>query len=159
MGPKKNPDDPKWMPPSPPGGSHPKSPAAKSHDLSRPKCCVVCMRVVVKSPALNDTIKNGINGLFSVHFDYSDRRVPLGICATCQRGIYEYNKTGINSRKLVLVHRSFDHITIPPATRSEQVCTCEICTIVAKGPIKAGNFKKFAGSAKNHWALSQKIPP
>ena len=138
MGPKKNPDDPKWMPPpSPQGTAHPHSPAPKSHDLSRPKCCVVCMRVVAKSTALNDVIKNGINGLFSVQFDYSDSRIPTGICATCQRGIYEYNKTGVNSRKLVLVHKSFDHIIIPPATRSEQVCTCEICTIVAKGPVKA----------------------
>ena len=117
------------------------------------------MRVVVKSAALNDTIKNGINGLFSVQFDYSDRRVPLGICASCQRGIYEYNKSGTNSRKLVLVHRNFDHIIIPPATRSEQVCTCEICTIVAKGPVKAGYFRKFAGSAKkNIGASPRKFP-
>ena len=149
MEPKRNPDDPKWMPLHiyGQGAAHPHSPAAKSHDLSRPKCCLVCMRYVPKS-SLTDAIKNGIHSLFGVEFDYSDSKVPLGICATCLRGIYDYNKTKVNTRKLELVHSSFDCIVIPPATRSEQVCTCEICTVVAKGPVKAGNFKKFAGAAK-----------
>ena len=44
MGPKKNPDDPTWIPPSPahphsPAPAHPHSPAAKSHDLSSKEKC------------------------------------------------------------------------------------------------------------------------
>ena len=147
MGPKKNPNDPKWVPPSPKGDSHPKSAADKSHDLSRPKCCLVCMRWT-KTP-LTDAIKNGIHSLFGIQFDYSDRRIPLGICSTCQRGIYDYNKTKINSKKLELVYKNFDFIKIAPALRSEQVCSCQIC-LVAKGPVKAvaGAFKKIAGPSK-----------
>ena len=97
MGPKKNPEDPKWMPPPPgaQGDSHPKGPAEKSHDLSRTKCCLVCMRYVAKS-SMTDAIKNGIHNLFGIQFDYSDRTVPLGICSSCQRGIYDFNKSGVN---------------------------------------------------------------
>ena len=151
MGPKKNPEDPKWMPPSAQGDSNPKGPAEKSHDLSRTKCCLVCMRYVAKS-SMTDAIKNGIHSLFGIQFDYSDRKVPLGICSTCQRGIYDFNKTGVNSKKLELFqktreHKGFDYIKIAPATRSAQVCACDIC-IVAKGPRYATNFRQFPGPTK-----------
>ena len=150
MGPKKNPD-PNWRPPSPQGTAKPHAPVEKSHDLSRAKCCLVCMRFVAKS-SMSEAVKNGILSLFGIQFDFSDRRVPLGICATCQRGIYDYNKTGVNSKKLELhqktkEHNGFNYIKIAPATRSAQVCSCEIC-LVAKGPVKAGNFRQFPGPSK-----------
>ena len=106
MGPKKIPEDPKWMPPPPgaQGDSHPKGPVEKSHDLSRTKCCLVCMRYVAKS-SITDAIKKGIHSLFGIQIDYSDRKVPLGICSTCQRGIYDFNKTGVNSKKLELFQK------------------------------------------------------
>ena len=43
---------------------------------------------------------HGIRSLFGIQIDYSDRKVPLGICSTCQRGIYDFNKTGVNSKNL-----------------------------------------------------------
>ena len=122
MGPKKNPNDPKWVPLGPQGDSHPKTAAIPSHDKNRLKCCLVCWRYCNEF-VLNDTLKTGIHSLFAVVFDYSDRKTPLGICSTCRRGIYDFNKTGVNSKNLVLVHKTVDFIIIPAATRSEQVCT------------------------------------
>ena len=96
--------------PHPQGDAHPHSAALKSHDSSRHKCCLVCMRYTKIS--MNDAMKNGIHSLFGIQFDYSDRKVPLGICATCQRGIYDYKRTGVNSRKLELTYKNFDVIKI-----------------------------------------------
>ena len=147
MGPKKNPNDPKWVPLGPQGDSHPKTAAIPSHDKNRLKCCLVCWRYCNEF-VLNDTLKTGIHSLFAVVFDYSDRRTPLGICSTCRRGIYDFNKTGVNSKNLVLVHKTVDFIIIPAATRSEQVCTCTICKVAKAGPVMAGNFRKVSGVAK-----------
>ena len=71
------------------------------------------------------------------------------MCTTHKVSLYKLNKTGVNSEKLSLdlFFKTFEKTQIPPATRSEQVCSCQIC-IVAKGPVRAGNFKKFSGAAK-----------
>ena len=131
--------------PDPRGASHPKSKSATSHDQKRLKCCLVCWRWA--DNVLNDTLKAGIHSLFGIEFDYSDRRIPLGICSTCRRGIYDFNKTKANSKNLELLHKNVDFIKIPATTRSEQVCSCTICN-VAKGPVKAGKFQKYKGAAK-----------
>ena len=131
--------------PHPQGTSHHPN-VATSHDSKRSRCCVVCWRFC-KQYVVNDSIKAGINGMFDIQIDFSDRRVPLGICGSCRTGVYCYNRTGENSKNLVLEHRTFDHVRIVPATRSETVCSCKIC-IVAKGPVTAvtGIFKKSTGS-------------
>ena len=117
-----------------------------THDSSRPRCCVVCWRFC-KQFVVNDSIKSGIQKMFDVQIDFEDRRVPLGICSSFRTGVYGFNRTGKNIKNLVLEHRTFDHIRIAPATRSDTVCTCKIC-IVAKEPVKAvtGAFKKVTGS-------------
>ena len=85
--------------------------------------------------------------MFGTEIDFDDRRVPLGICGSCRTGVYPYNSTKKNTKKLELVHNTFDFIKIVPATRSETLCTCKICT-VAKGPVKAvtGMLKKHTES-------------
>ena len=117
-----------------------------THDTSRPRCCVVCWRFC-KQFVVNDNIKSGIQKMFDLQIDFEDRRVPLGICSSCRTGVYGFNRTGKNIKNLVLEHRTFEHIRIAPATRSDTVCTCKIC-IVAKEPVKAvtGAFKKSTGS-------------
>ena len=107
---------------------------------------------------LNDNLKMGINSMFSAEIDFSDRRVPLGICGTCRTGVYSYNSTKINTKKLELLHRTFEFIIIPPETRSEQVCFCMICK-VAKAPVKVGNFKKVPGAAKKLVTIPENAPP
>ena len=88
------------------GDNHPKSAAPISnHDKNRLKCCLVCF-LWCDEFVLNDTLKAGIHSLFEVEFDYSDRRIPLGICTTCRRGIYDFNRTKVNSRKLKLLYRN-----------------------------------------------------
>ena len=141
---------------SPQGDTHPKTAALTSHDKNRDKCCLVCWRWT--KMALNDSLKDGIKNLFSVNFDYTDRRIPLGICNTCRRGLYDYNKSKVNSKNLELVHRTFDFINIPPSTRSELVCSCKIC-LVAKGPVKVGNFKKFSGPARKLETIPENTNP
>ena len=135
--------------PSPQGDTHPKS-AAKSlsHDQSRPHCCLFCWRFTKFN--LTDGLKTDIQTLFSTQIDFTDKRVPLGICGSCKVGVSIFKNTDVNSKKLSLdlFHQNFPSIRIPPATRSEHVCSCLICK-VAKGPVHtAGNFKKHSGAKK-----------
>ena len=88
------------------GISHPKSAAPVSHDLNRHKLCCICWRVVGAGCALNDRLKTGICSLFfaGVELDWTDRRIPLGICKNCRNGINTYINTSVNSRKLDILH-------------------------------------------------------
>ena len=142
------------------GDSHPKSAAPSSHDLNRAKCCILCWTWTPY--VLNDKLKTGIHSLFfaGVELDYSDRRIPVGICKNCKNGIYEYIRTNVNSRKLDILHSTFDHVIITPSTRSEQKCTCQICA-VAKGPIPnvKGRFKKSTGPNKKLESIPENAPP
>lgn len=78
------------------GKNHPKTSA--SHENNRLKVCVVCW-IFTKIP-LNDSLKTEIQKLFEIELDYSDPRVPLGVCSNCKNGLYEYKRTGVNSRNL-----------------------------------------------------------
>ena len=143
--------------PSPQGTHHPKTPAVASHDANRLKCCIVCWRWT--KIALPDGLKTEIQNLFDLQIDFSDRRVPLGMCSTCKVGLYAYKSTKINSKNLVLLHKSFDFIKIPPPTRSEQKCSCQIC-VIAKGPIKniTGSLKTFTGPVKKLESIPENVP-
>ena len=94
--------------------------------------------------------------LFEIEMDYSDPRVPLGVCSNCKNGLYDFKKTGINSRNLILHHRSFDHVLIPPPTRagSKQICSCIICETAQTKTL--GNFKKFSGATKKLHSIQEK---
>ena len=127
--------------PSPQGKTHPHSAVPPSHPANRQKCCLVCWRWA--KLALNDTLKSEIQRLFSIEIDFSDPRVPLGVCSSCKVGLYAFKSTNVNSKKLKLQHTTFDHVLIPPPTRSEPKCSCIICT-VGKGPITTGKFKKLS---------------
>ena len=113
--------------PHPQGATHPMAAAPSSHDLNREKCCILCWTWTPH--VLNDKLKTGINSLFfaGVELDYSDRRIPLGICKNCKNGIYEFIRTNVNSRKLKILYMTFECVKIPPSTRSDQKCTCDIC--------------------------------
>ena len=127
-----------------------------SHDQNRAKCCLFCWRWTRFN--LTDNLKIDIQTLFSIQIDFSDRRVPLGICGSCKVGVSLFKKNKINSKKIDLLHRNFDFIRIPPATRSDYVCSCEICK-VAKGPVyTAGNFKKNSGAAKKLDTIPELAP-
>ena len=71
-----------------------------------------------------------------------------------------YIRTNVNSRKLDILHSTFDHVIITPSTRSEQKCTCQICA-VAKGPIPnvKGSFKKSTGPNKKLESIPENAPP
>ena len=87
--------------PSPQGTHHPKKPAAVSHDANRNKCCLICFRWT--NVVLPDGLKSEIPSLFGIEIDFSDRRVPLGMCSTCKIGLYAFKKSGVNSKNLKLV--------------------------------------------------------
>ena len=133
------------------GINHPKTSA--SHEQNRLKCCAVCW-IYTKKP-LNESLKTEIQRLFEVEIDYSDPRVPLGVCANCQNGLYDFKRTSVNSRNLILHHKTFDHVLITPSTRSQQKCACIICE-TGKNPVKAGNFKKFSGADKKLHSIQEK---
>ena len=133
------------------GVTHPKTSA--KHEQNRLKCCAVCWRYTNLS--LNDSLKTEIQRLFNVEIDFSDPRVPLGICSNCKVGLYTFKATNENSRNLVLQHKSFDFVLIPPSTRSEQKCSCIICD-TGKNPAQAGNLKKFSGANKKLHSIQDK---
>ena len=137
------------------GVTHPKTSA--SHEQNRLKVCVVCWTYTKIDPKikLNDSLKVEIDRLFNVQFDYSDPRVPLGICSNCKNGLYAFKSTNLNSRNLILQHRTFDHVLITPSTRSQQKCACIICE-TGSNPIKAGNFKKYKGATKKLLSIQGK---
>ena len=64
--------------PGPQGKNHPKSSALASHDPNRKKCCLGCYRYT--KIALTDSLKDAIPSLFNIEIDFSDRKVPLGMC-------------------------------------------------------------------------------
>ena len=134
------------------GKNHPKTSA--SHEKNRLKACVVCW-IFTKIP-LNDSLKTEIQKLFEIDTDYSDPRVPLGVCSNCKNGLYDFKRTGLNSRKLILHHRTFNHVLIPPPTRagSQQKCSCIICETGRNAMV--GNFKKFSGAAKKLHSIQDK---
>ena len=84
--------------PSPQGTHHPKSSALASHDANRDKCCIWCYRFT--KIALTNTLKDAIPSLFDIEIDFSDRRVPLGMCTSCKVGLYKFKSTGENSNNL-----------------------------------------------------------
>ena len=137
------------------GITHPKTSA--SHEQNRLKVCVVCWTYTKIDPKikLNDSLKVEIDRLFNVQFDYSDPRVPLGICSNYKNGLYASKSSNVNSRNLILQHRTFDHVLITPSTRSQQKCACIICE-TGSNPIKAGNFKKYKGATKKLLSIQGK---
>ena len=80
--------------PHPQGDNHPKSAVVLSHDKSRVKCCVVCWKWATF--ALPDSLRPAVHDLAGVQIDFSDSKVPLGMCSSCKVGLYAYKKTGIN---------------------------------------------------------------
>ena len=107
--------------------------------------------------SLNDSLKAEIQRLFDIEMDFSDPRVPLGVCSNCKNGLYAFKSTNVNSRNLVLQHRSFDFVLIPPSTRSQQneKCSCIICD-TGKNLVKPHKFKKFSGATKKLLSIKEK---
>ena len=88
------------------GASHPMTAAPTSHDTNRVKCCLICWRWA--KFALPDSVKTEIPTLFGIQINFSDRRVPLGMCSSCKVGLYAFKKTKVNSKNLEMVHKTFD---------------------------------------------------
>ena len=68
--------------PSPQGQTHPMSAAVVSHDTNRKKCCLICYTWT--KIELPDSLKSDIPRIFETEIDFSDRKVPLGMCSTCK---------------------------------------------------------------------------
>ena len=95
------------------------------HEELRNHVCVMCMRKADR--AITKLVQGRIDQFFVANLDFTDSRLPTGICSTCRKALQKLSE-GKYGQQLPDVF-DYSSVVISQERRSSSTCDCLLCSI------------------------------